>query len=570
MLTEAEFLISIIALLALIIAIVLSQLVNSKISVRNAKKEAMDRSTKSDHLIQEGRLFDNSISVGKNLKRLSEYIAKNFSDICIIYNVEGTEEEKIVSYANDKINKEHQKLMEELKRLGIKEEAMSLEKSKLSNTPFSDIISSYFTVHLIIHERFFGILCFVNTEKKISYEDIIFYTQLAEIASLSIENALLHKEKELAVKLKDEFLSTISHDLRGALHVIYGHTQLLHDEIKNQSQKKQLQSILNAAKGQEKTINAVLDTTDIISGKIKLRPYPLRLREVVSHVVLSLEKFAHKKNIEISYPIQSECIIMGVKTRVTQIIWNIIENAIRYTPSGGKIAVKTFPENENAVIEVIDTGIGIEREFIEVIKNAFEKENRLENPRIDGDGLGLTVASKLANILGGEIEVSSEGQNLGTTVKIKLPLAGLSAAHASKSQIKRQNEKTPQLNLQPYTILAVDDEDESLNILSRILRSYRANVMTSNNANQAYEIVVKERPDIIISDIAMPDMDGLELIKKIRKKEKSLGMRTPAIALTAFAQEEDKSRALKSGYDYYLAKPVFKEKLMQTITKAIA
>ncbi len=543
------------------------------ISQKETKEVAKDNSI----IARAGEEFATSLETETNLKKFGTYMADNFADFCVIdyFEEEGNQQLVIPSKkftSSTGMTKQRTKglasqfvLAEDIGKKVRKND--DLVHGKAEN---SDIFKSYAAVPISSRGKLYAIACLVSREDRsgLYEEKAPLLRHLGKMGAVALENTLLFNEAQLANRLKDEFLATVSHELRTPLSVIHGHSELLLETDLSADQREQVESIYRSAKTQGAIIEDILDISSIISGKIAYEPRPLKVVNAIDTALGSVKLEAKRKGVELVFQDVSQCIIMGVKTRLVQIFWNLLSNAIKFTPPGGKVLVSTNVEGQNCLVKVRDTGKGIDPVFLPHIFEKFKQEEIGSTRNMGGLGLGLSIVSHLVSLHGGEVSADSEGKGKGATFTVKFPIVSLTA----KSGPVEEKEKLEQIerhDLHDISILAVDDESESLNLIARILRSYKARVITASSAEDALKKIRTERPDVLISDIAMPEMDGYQLIKEVRSKERAQGTHIPAIALTAFAQDEDKERALRSGYEAYLSKPVNKEILIGTVEQAL-
>lgn len=554
-----------------------SKLHETNILLKN-KIRAVDKAAKVNALIAKasedlGKSMDTEV----NLKKLSKFLANNFAEFCVVEyfekdgnqkyieicnamgNEKGLARKRLKSMAGDFVDKK------QLITLTRKEDKFICDSCEDDST-----FKSYASIPISHRGELYAIANLLDRKDKSKFfkkqESLL--SHIAKIEAVALENTILYNEAHLANKLKDEFLATVSHELRTPLSVIQGHSELLLEEKLPEDQKAQIKSILTAAKNQGTIIEDLLDVTSIIAGKIAYSPRPVKVLGSIDTAISSLLLEAKKKNIKIESEDVSQCIVMGVKTRLSQIFWNLLSNAIKFTPEGGKIIVRSEVENENCIIKIIDTGKGIDPQFIPHIFEKFKQEEFSGTRNKGGLGLGLSIVSQLVALHGGSIKAESEGIGKGSTFTVTLPTVSLTTRTGPIDQSTKLKEIEKE-DLHNISVLAVDDEPESLKLISKILRSKKATVITAQNGIEALRKIKTERPDIMISDIAMPEMDGYELIKELRYQEKARGTHIPAIALTAFAQDVDKERALRSGYEAYLSKPVNKDILINTVGQAL-
>jgi PAS domain S-box-containing protein len=387
-------------------------------------------------------------------------------------------------------------------------------------------------------------------------------------AALKERECLLESERaarieaEQATRVKDEFLATLSHELRTPLNAILGwirlieknpeDTTLLHDGIP---------IIARNAKVQMDLIGDLLDTSRIISGKIRLDLKPLDLGEVVNAAVETVRPVAESRAIRIEGTVERfNEPVLGDENRVQQIVWNLVSNAVKFTPGGGRIDVTVQKNGSLARIVVRDTGEGINAAFLPHLFERFRQADATASRRFVGLGLGLAIVKHLVELHGGTVRAHSDGEGHGSAFTVELPLAQL-AAEAKIS--KAAPVYVPEVvDLSGVSVLAVEDHGDSLDLLKRVLEERRARVLIATSADDALAIVRDKRPDIVISDIAMPGKDGYDMIRELRKSNDD----TPAIAVTAFARTEDVTRAIQAGYQAHVSKPVDETALVAAVS----
>jgi PAS domain S-box-containing protein len=380
---------------------------------------------------------------------------------------------------------------------------------------------------------------------------------------------------ELASRTKDEFLGLLSHELRTPLNAILGWSRMLgSNQLDKESYARALESIDRNAKLQSRLIDDMLDVSRIISGKLRLDAQPVDLTTVINAAVDTLRPAAEAKSIRLYIILDySAGLVLGDATRLQQVVWNILSNAIKFTPRNGSINVSLERINSHIEITVTDTGIGIEEEFLPYVFDRFRQADSSSSKKYGGLGLGLSIVRQLVELHGGTVEAHNREDVSGATFTVKLPV--MAVRRQTEMLLDEKVETNPVVNIEmPFDcppslegikVLAVDDEPDSRFLLSTILEQCGAQVKTSESAAQALALFEEYEPDILVSDIGMPDVDGYELIKQIREKEKGTGKRLPAVALTAFARTEDRLKALSAGYNMHVPKPVEPAELLVVI-----
>ncbi|MDY6785962.1 MAG: response regulator [Cyanobacteriota bacterium] len=373
------------------------------------------------------------------------------------------------------------------------------------------------------------------------------------------------EEAETANRLKDEFLATLSHELRTPLNAMMGWVQLVRtNKLSTEQVARALETIERNANTQAQLINDILDVSRIIRGNVQLQLAPLDLEKVIGATVESLQPTAQAKNVALI----AECeptvdLVSADGERLQQIVWNLAVNGIKFTPKGGSVTVRLSYDETRATIQVIDTGIGIEAEFLPYIFERFRQVEGTSKRSHGGLGLGLAIVRHLVELHGGTVAAKSAGPGQGSAFAVKLPLIeGNSIKKQPQSEVDcGESELSP---LAGMTILVVEDEADSREFLSLVLEGCGATVIAADSVGEALGVLDKKRPDVLVSDIAMPGEDGYDLIGKIRDRPDGT---FPAIALTAYAREKDEQRAIEAGFQVHLTKPLDAEKLMAAIAR---
>jgi len=393
---------------------------------------------------------------------------------------------------------------------------------------------------------------------------------LAAQASAAITNARLYSELRGANQAKDEFLATLSHELRTPLTPILGWIHILKQFAASDPLLAQgLDTIERNATQQSGLINDLLDLTRIISGKIELVPEPTDLNALMRAIVDQVRPQAESRQMNLELAAPEGALIVDVDpVRLQQVVANLVTNALKFTPFGGNISISLKEEGDEpsgeAVIEVADSGIGIEPEFLNRIFDRFSQASQGINRKYGGLGLGLAISSALVEMHGGKIFAESEGVGLGSRFTVRLPKKSAKAAVGSSDEIIR----VPELDeLQPLElrVLVIEDSRDTLDMLKLWLDSVGCSVRMAGDATEGMKLALESSPDVIISDIGLPEIDGYELIRQLRRTP---GLESvPAIALTGYAREEDRELAMAAGYDAHLAKPAQVSHLYYLIKK---
>jgi signal transduction histidine kinase len=369
------------------------------------------------------------------------------------------------------------------------------------------------------------------------------------IEERTAELTRLNAELADANRAKDVFLATLSHELRTPLTPVVGWIKLLRSgTLDEKSVAQALDAIERNAWLQSRLIDDLLDTSRIATGKLHFEPKPTDLNATVRAAVDTVRATAASRNIELSMTLwPSSLIVLGEPVRLQQIAWNLVSNAIKFTDPGGKVNITTHLAGKQAQLTVVDTGVGIEPEFLPHVFDRFRQADGSTSRRHGGLGLGLAIADALAKMHGGFLEAKSDGVGNGATFSLRMELAPTDKVAAEIVNTKRHS-------FDGLEVLIVEDSPDTLLLLSTIFRREGATVTTASSAAEALSLAVTNRPHLIISDIGMPDVDGFQLLEQLRLLP---GLRAvPAIAVSGYASEEDRERALAVGYLSLVAKPI--------------
>jgi signal transduction histidine kinase/CheY-like chemotaxis protein len=372
--------------------------------------------------------------------------------------------------------------------------------------------------------------------------------------------------------IKDQFLATLSHELRTPLNAIIGWAQILRAGTRREGDlPKGLETIERNARVQAQLIDDLLDMSRIISGKVRLDIQPTDPGGVIDAALETVRPAAEAKGIRVEKAIDLSSGMLSVDpNRLQQVVWNLLSNAIKFTPKGGKVQIVLERVNSHVELSVTDTGIGITPDFIPHIFERFRQADATTTRRYGGLGLGLSIVKHLVELHGGSIKVASPGEGMGATFTVSLPLM---VVHQGLNGEGRQHPNAHgiigtervDIDLSGVTILVVDDEADARDMLERVLAECSARVMTAASAEEALALIRIDPPHVLISDIGMPDVDGYELLKRAHALGQSTQTALPAIALTAFARSEDRTRALRAGFLMHLSKPVHAAELLASV-----
>jgi PAS domain S-box-containing protein len=464
---------------------------------------------------------------------------------------------------------------------------------------------SYLIQPLNARGRIIGTLSFVTTgtSRRYTGDDLAFARELAERAALAVDNARLYQQAqqaqqqaEEASRTKDEFLATVSHELRTPLNAIIGWAHLLQSgQLDNAAAEHAMEVIGRNARVQAQIVNDLLDVSRIITGKLRLEATPTELSPVVQAATDAVHSAAQAKSLHLEVAYKAKNLqVLGDSTRLQQVLWNLLSNAVRFTPDSGRIEVRVSrvmhaPSADQlgrpyARIDVIDSGQGIAPQFLPYVFDRFRQADSTSTRKHGGLGLGLAIVRHIVEMHGGTVEAHSEGQGRGATFSVLLPLMpprstlsmmvppeilGRNSGQLSKGSAPNSLAEIPARVLEGLRILVVDDQSDSREIVVDILQRYGAKMSSAASAPEALDMLLQQPPDLLIADIGMPGEDGYSLIEKIRALPASSGGAVLAITLTAFARSEDRERALSAGFQEHITKPVAPHELITFVARVV-
>jgi len=374
-------------------------------------------------------------------------------------------------------------------------------------------------------------------------------------------------EAERANRVKDEFLATLSHELRTPLNAIMGWAHVLGQSSHDKDTVLRASTVIrqNAA-SQAQLIDDILDVSRIVGGKLVLDSALVTLDQVVNDAIDSLMPAASAKQIQVHRTLAGDLKVLGDRDRLQQIVWNLVSNALKFTQKGGAVTVRLLECDGDAQIEVIDTGVGISAEFLPYVFDRFRQQDSSMSRRHSGLGLGMAIVRHLVEAHGGTVAVASEGEGRGATFTLRLPRHTGAAPEVPAAPARPEAAQADEADFERLNglhILIVEDDTDSRNVLQLLLQRLGAIVEAAASAKEAFERVTHRQPDVLVSDIGMPDEDGYSLMRRVRQLP--MDRRLPAIALTAYARRQDAEAAIGAGYDRHLAKPVAPAELIRAI-----
>jgi signal transduction histidine kinase/CheY-like chemotaxis protein len=394
---------------------------------------------------------------------------------------------------------------------------------------------------------------------------------VAAWASVALENSRLYTEAQAANRMKDEFLAVLSHELRTPLNAIVGYSRLLRGGIlSGDKATRGLETLERNAAWLTQIVEDVLDVSRIVSGKIRLDVQPVDLALIVDNAVATIQPAADAKGVRVQTLIDPRVgPVSGDPGRLQQVVWNLVSNAVKFTPRDGRVQVRLQRVNSHVEIAVSDTGIGIPANFIPYVFERFRQAEAGTTRKTGGLGLGLAIVRHIVEMHGGTVEAASPGEGQGATFRVRLPLM---IVHPATLEPRREHPTAERRDvlkglggLTGTRVVAVDDDEDALTLLRVVLEAAGAEVATVSSSPAALYRIAEAKPHVLVIDLGMPEMDGFELISRIRESPDPAIRNLPAAALTAFARSEDRTKALRSGFEMHLAKPIDPGELVASV-----
>jgi PAS domain S-box-containing protein len=394
---------------------------------------------------------------------------------------------------------------------------------------------------------------------------------VAAWASVALENARLYEEVQVANRTKDEFLAVLSHELRTPLNAIVGYSRLLRGGILPADKvARGLETLDRNAALLTQIVEDVLDISRIVSGKIRLDVQPVELPLIVDNAVATIQPAADAKGVRVQTIVDPRVgPVSGDPSRLQQVVWNLVSNAVKFTPRKGRVQLHLQRADSHVEVVVSDTGIGIRPEFLPHVFERFRQAEAGTTRKTGGLGLGLSIVRHIVEMHGGTVEASSAGEGHGATFRVRLPLMIIQPdTREQRREHPRTGRREPLRelgNLEGIRVLALDDEEDALTLLRVVLETAGAEVTTLSTPAGAVERIADVQPHVLVMDLGMPGMDGFEVMRRIRSSSNLTVRNVPAAALTAFARSEDRTKALRCGFEMHLAKPVDPGELVASV-----
>ena len=396
-------------------------------------------------------------------------------------------------------------------------------------------------------------------------------TRQYELRDLLVALEEARREADAASRLKDEFLATLSHELRTPLNAILGWTTMLRQgQVEPDRIARALAVVDRNVQAQARLIEDVLDMAQIITGKLRLKMEVVPVAPLVEAAIETVQPAAAAKRVRIATEIASDRgKVLADPSRLQQVFWNLLANAVKFTPPGGEIQVAISRRGDDAIVEVTDTGVGIDPEFLAFVFDRFRQANQTATRSHGGLGLGLAIVKQLVESHGGRVEAHSDGPGRGATFSVCLPLRVESGGFTADGDAAHEEPQQP-IALPRISVLVVDDDPSTRELLVELMkRAGAARVRTAATAAQAFKQVVEQPPDVLIADIGLPEEDGRSLMARIRALPGAPG-RVPAVALSAYTQPEDRQAAREAGFSDFVAKPALPQELLAAVSRLVA
>ena len=433
---------------------------------------------------------------------------------------------------------------------------------------------SWIIVPLIARERVLGAATFAITEstRRFGRADVSLAEVVARHTAAAIENARLHRDAqaarsaaESADRAKDEFLATLSHELRNPLNAVQGWAALLEGgQLTEAQSRRAVQIILRNVTLQVRLVDDLLDMSKVVSGRMRLAVQAVELRGVIEEALDGIRPPAEAKGIRLRSVLESPgAPVSGDPGRLRQVVWNLLDNAVKFTPKEGRVQVTLQRVTSHVEIIVSDTGQGISADVLPYIFERLRQGDSTSTRAHGGLGIGLALVRHLVQLHGGNVFAESPGEGQGATFVVKLPL--MIAEIREEPIVHTEGARLMAPSLAGVRVLVVDDDPTTVELIREVLMQAGADVTGCTAVDEALRLLEQWRPDVLVSDIEMPEQDGYTLIRKARALGPEAGGKTPAVALTAFSRPEDRIRSLMAGFNIHVSKPVDPAELIAII-----
>jgi signal transduction histidine kinase len=576
-------------------------------SVQRALREAKEREERSRietslRLLSNASLVLSSLDYSTTMTRVAQLAVPHFADICLvdIRSENGTIERVAVAVHDEGRSEAAQKLLEYAPRTeSLHPAQIVLQEGKsqlISDIPANFLessahdarhletirqldIQSVMVVPLRADGHILGAMTFISTSAERRYEllDVALAEDLALRCAQAVENARLHRKTVDALRARDEFLAVLSHELRSPLTSILGWVQILQeDDLQKETLAQGLTVIERNTRVQVQLIQELLEVSRIITGRLRLEMAPVQVSDIINNVVDLMAPTAQAKGVLVDFVNEANgSLVLGDEPRLQQVFWNLASNALKFTPKAGHVEITLSRSDDFVSVRVKDSGEGISSEFLPYVFDRFRQANSSSTRQHGGLGLGLAIVRHLTEMHGGSVTAESEGEGRGAAFTVRLPLraALVDSSETNEAQQARSGEENAHAlhlsSLEGVQVLIVEDGDDARAVLEAILQRAGAQVKSASSVSGAMSALEGYQPDVIVSDIGMPDEDGYALMQRLKEWELKSKIRLPAVALTAYASEQDRLRALSAGFRAHLPKPVEPSLLIATIATVI-
>jgi signal transduction histidine kinase/DNA-binding response OmpR family regulator len=532
-------------------------------------------------MLEAGAILASSFDYTRNLEKIVQLAVPLIADCCYIELTEDKGKKVESSCSTPDHDSRWMELVTELSS----EEGLNIGPAAVRNTGRPQMFSctdlerlglgtkdqrdcSFLSVPVKFLSRQNGTITLVSRSKDRPYDqpDVDMAMELARRVGLAVEHARLYFESQESNRIKDEFLATVSHELRTPLTAILGWARLLRTtSIDKENVARAIETIERNAKLQATLVEDLLDVSRIITGKLRLNIKNLHPASIIDACIDATRHAADAKQIKLEKVVSPTVgFVKADPDRLQQVIWNLITNAIKFTPEGGLVEVKAESIDQRVVISVSDTGMGISREFLPHVFDRFRQADGSITRRHGGMGLGLAIVRHVVEMHGGIVYASSNGEGQGAVFTVELPEA-VALVDAHDLNERADNKASEVENLYGLKVLVLEDEPDTRHFITVVLEQANADVCSASSVAEALDCIKKERPDIIVSDLGMPGEDGFDFIKRLQILERENGWKMPAIALTAFTRMEDRLRALSAGFQMHIAKPIEPAELITVV-----
>ena len=426
-------------------------------------------------------------------------------------------------------------------------------------------LRTWLVLPLTARDRVLGAITFAMTDSAGSYDRVDVRTAevVARQVALTLDGTRLQRDTEAARsateaanRAKDEFLMTLSHELRNPLNAVSGWAKLLEvGKLGDEQSRHAIEVILRNVNAQVRLVDDLLDMSSVVSGKMRLAIQPVNVADVIGEALDAVRPGAEAKGIQVQSVLDSPgAQVSGDPGRLQQAVWNLLYNAVKFTPKAGRIQVKLQQVKSHVEIIVSDTGPGIRPDLLPYIFDRLRQGDSSRSRAHGGLGIGLALVRHIAELHGGSVFAESPGEGQGATFVVKLPLMVTGVRDHAVAQAKSGPPDSP--SLVGVRVLVVDDDPAAVELVQEVLTQTGGEVRGAGTADEALRVLERWRPDVLVSDIEMPGQDGYTLIRKIRALAPEQGGMTRAVALTAFGRPEDRIRSLMAGFNIHVSKPV--------------